>query len=126
MLLYETLSQPLTFLVILCIGLASGLLFDLRNYVNFLFAKNKTVSIILDIVTSLIICGILFISNLYFNYGEFRFYIILAFLLELLIQLLTLEIIVAKICTWCYNKIRKLVSKIYERRAKKKESIINS
>lgn len=126
MLLYETLSQPLIFAVISLIGFSSGLIFDLRNYICFLFAKNKIVSITLDVVATILVCLIFLIGNLYFNFGEFRVYVILAFIIGLLIERVTLGIIVGKICSWCYNKFRKLVLKIYGRRENKKESSINS
>lgn len=126
MLLYETLSQPAIFFVVFSIGLVSGLLFDLKSYITFLCASNKIVSVLLDVLTTLIVFVILFLSNLYFNYGEFRFYVIFAFFAGLLIERVTLGIFVAKICSWCYNKFRNLMAKIYERREKKKESITNS
>lgn len=121
MLLYETLSHPLIFLIIFSIGLSSGLVFDLRNYINFLFLNKKFISIILDILACLIICFILFISNLKFNYGEFRFFILLAFFSGFLIQRLTLGIFVGKFFSWCYTKFRKIIDKFYERRTNKKK-----
>lgn len=126
MLLYETLSQPLIFIIILSFGFLSGLIFDLRNYLCFLFAKNKIVSIILDIVATILVCFVFLIGNLYFNFGEFRFYVILAFVIGLLIERVTLGIIVGKVCSWCYNKLRNLILKVYGRGKKEKESIINS
>ena len=52
MLLFETLSQPLIFVITLAIGFASGLLVDARNYIHFLCNKNKIVGLVLDIIVS--------------------------------------------------------------------------
>ena len=123
MLLYETLSHPLIFLIMFSIGLASGLAFDLRTYVNFLFLNKKSFSILLDVFSTLIVFAIFFISNLHFNYGEFRFFVILAFFTGFTIQRLTLGIFVAKFFSWCYTKFRKIMSKIYEKRANEKKDI---
>lgn len=123
MLLYETLSQPLIFLIIFSIGFASGLIFDLRKYVCFLWANNKIVSLILDIIATLLVCGILFYSNLIFNYGQFRFFVIFSFVLGFALQRFILGVFVAKICSWCYNKSTKLMAKIYGKIKKEKKSI---
>lgn len=126
MLMYETLSQPLIFFIIFSIGLSSGLLFDLKSYINFLFAKNNIISIFLDIVAAFLICLILYFSNLIFNYGEFRFYVLIAFFIGLLIERLSLGIFVAKFFSWCYNKFGKLISKLYGNESKKKEGDIKN
>jgi hypothetical protein len=126
MLLYETLSQPLIFLIVLCAGLGSGLVFDIRNYISFLCAKNKIIDVVLDILSILIVCFVLFLINLKINFGQFRFYIPVAFFIGLIIERYTLGLFVAKICSWCYNKFRNLISKLYGKRAKKKEGIVNN
>ncbi len=123
MLLYETLSQPAVFFIIFSIGLLSGLLFDFKSYISFLFAKNKIISILLDIVVAFLTCLILYFSNLKFNYGEFRFYVLIAFFNGLLIERFSIGIFVAKFFSWCYNKFGKLISQLYGRQSKKKESI---
>ena len=126
MLLYETLSQPLIFLITFFVGLGSGIIFDLRNYISFLCAKNKVIDIILDILSILIICGVLFFINLKINFGQFRFYVPLAFFTGLILERYTLGLFVAKICSWCYTKFRNLIAKIYERKSKEKKSITNN
>lgn len=122
MLLYETLSQPLIFIIMFSIGLGSGLLFDLRRYISFLCLKNKKVNIFLDIFFTIIVCGILFISNLYFNYGEFRFFSILAFIIGFTIQRFTLGMLVAKVSCLCYNYFVKIMARTYDKFKKKKKS----
>lgn len=124
MLLYETLSQPVIFLIIFGIGLGSGLIFDLRKYLDFLTANKKIVGIMLDILATIIVCGVLYFSNLAFNYGQFRFYIPLSFFAGLIIERYTLGLFVAKICSWCYTKFRNLVDRFYEKRANKKKGNI--
>ena len=77
MILYETLNQPLIFLIIFCVGFVSGLIFD---------------------AISVALCGVVFFACLLeLNYGEFRFYILLGYVLGILIERITLGLIVAKI-----------------------------
>lgn len=125
MVLFETLSQPLIFLVIFSTGVGSGLVYDLRNYINFLCAKNKVIAVILDILATLIACSILFLVNLKINFGQFRFYIPLAFFSGLILERYTLGLFVAKICSWCYTNFRNLILKIYAKRERKKKSVTN-
>lgn len=123
MLLYETLSQPIIFIIIFSIGLGSGLIFDLRRYISFICLKNKIIDILLDILATIIVGVIFLLANLYFNYGEFRFYVLFSFLLGFVIQRVTLGTIVAKCSFLCYNIIIKLITKTYDKFKKKKKSI---
>ena len=128
MLLFETLSQPFSFLVIFSIGFASGFLFDFRMFLHFLLNKNKIVEVILDIVFSLLACFVFFISCINVNHGEFRFFLILAFCFGLFLQRISLGRLIAKISGKWYISFRKFISKIdYGKfKKKKKQKNINS
>ena len=112
MILYETLNQPLIFLIIFCAGFVSGLVFDASKYLTFLFNNNKIFQKIFDVV-AVAFCGfVFFVCLLYLNFGEFRFYILLGFVLGILIERFSLGLIVAKICAVCYNAFRNLMTKL--------------
>ena len=125
MLLYETLSQPLVFLVVFAIGFGSGFVFDLRNYIHFLCNKNKVVSVVLDVVATVVCCLVFLFAILNFNFGEMRLYLILAFILGLLLQRFSLGYIIAKFFVWWYNVLKKVVSKINYGKPKKKQEKVN-
>lgn len=122
MLLYETLSQPLIFLITFAVGFGCGIFADLRNYIFFLCNKNKIVGIVLDVAVSTI-CGIIFLATvLSLNFGELRLYLFLAFVFGLISERFSLGLIIAKITTWCYNLFKKAISKLnYGKQKKKKE-----
>lgn len=127
MLLYETLSQPIIFIIALFIGMGSGLIIDLRHYVYFLCNNNKIVGVVLDLIATLLCCFIFFCLVLNFNFGEMRLYLIISFVCGLLIERFSLGLIVAKLSRLCYNKFRKLISRFaHEERNDKKESIVNN
>ena len=86
MLLFETLSQPLIFVITLAIGFASGLLVDARNYIHFLCNKNKIVGLVLDIIVSFLCFFIMLVCVLSFNFGQLRFYFVIAFVCGLLFE----------------------------------------
>lgn len=127
MLLFETLSQPLTFLIIFGIGFLCGFLFDFENYFLFLVNKNKIIEIILDVFLTIGTCLILYLSIVKFNFGELRVFLIVAFCLGLFVQRISLGRLIAKVVEKCYIGFRKLVSKItYGKFKKKKEKNINN
>ena len=119
MLLFETLSQPLIFVITLAIGFASGLLVDARNYIHFLCNKNKIVGLVLDIIVSFLCFFIMLICVLSFNFGQLRFYFVIAFVCGLLFERFSLGLIIAKIALWCYNQFVRILRKITNGKFKK-------
>lgn len=118
MLLYESISQPLNFLYILLIGFASGLIFDFFKYLNFLCNKNTITEKIFDFL-SVAICGVVFfLAELHLNYGEFRFYLLFGFIVGILLERFSLGLFIAKICSYCYNKLTTVLNKIWKKKIK--------
>lgn len=122
MILYESLNQPLNFLFIFLIGASSGLIFDAFKYLTFLCNKNHIMEKIFDCV-SVILCGVvLFFSCLNLNFGEFRFYLLLGYVLGIFLERFTLGIFIAKIATYCYNKIREILNKLFRKKIKEEQN----
>lgn len=121
MLLYETLSQPVIFLIILLVGFACGLIFDARNYICFLCNKNKVVCHLTDFFAGLLSFAIFFLSIGKLNFGQLRVYLALGFAVGLIIERFSVGLIIAKVANWCYTLFKGLVNKITNGKQKKNE-----
>lgn len=104
--LYEALSQPTIFLWLSFGGFFSGFLFDIKKIISFYSNKNKVIEQILLFFASFLTFSCCFLLNLFFNYGQFRFFSILAFVLSFSIQRFLLTNFVANPCIKWYNKIK--------------------
>ena len=116
--LYETLSQPKILIIFILVGIISGICFDVGNFVKFLFSNKKIFNHILDFIETILILFIVFISNLYFNYGCIRLYPILVFVISFWIERITIGKIVAKFYLKCYSLLIKLRNKIWRKNDK--------
>ena len=123
--LYETLSQPSIFLVLLLIGFVSGFIFDILRLVNYFFNQNKISE---QILLFLGICALFLIfteTNLFINFGDIRFFPAFAFLVGLFLERISFGKLFAKVVHKCYNYIIKFwqrVGKYLNERKKKKDS----
>ena len=110
--LYETLSQPFLLLVFLLAGILGGLVFDIGNFIKFLCSNKKVPSIIIDFLQTIICCLMLFFVNLKYNYGLFRLFPLVIFVVSFSIERFTLGKIIAKFYNLCYNLLTKLFKKV--------------
>ena len=122
MLLYQTLSQPLIFLIVAIFGLFSSAAFDARNLLFFLCNKNKVVSTILDIVLGIVLGLVLLILTLWLNYGQLRLYLILAYVLGIIAERICFGRLIAKLSKRCYTFFKGKMEKLYDKQRKKKEN----
>ncbi len=104
--LYPTLNQPLMFLILICVGLLSGLIFDFFNILIALLGKDKSVKIFFNFLSVIFSFVILFISNLYFNFGQFRMYVLFVFIVAFYVQRVFSKILWTKVIKKCYNQNR--------------------
>lgn len=104
--LYESLSQPFIFLILSGVGLFSGIIFDLKNIIYFLFKKNKIINQILLFFAIFLLFFIFYFTNLKVNYGEIRFFAIIAFFLSFSIERFFVLNFLANKTLGCYNKIK--------------------
>lgn len=110
--LYETLTQPYLLLIFLLAGILGGLVFDIGNFIKFLCSNKKAPSIFIDFIQTIICCLILFFVNLKYNYGLFRLFPIIIFLIFFTLERFTLGKIIAKFYNLCYNLLTKLFKKV--------------
>ena len=117
--LYPTLNQPVIFIVIFAVGLSSGLLFDIARILTYLSGNDKYSKGLFDFLAVIFSFGILFYSNLAVNYGQFRVYVVITFLLALFFERLLSKILWTKCIKRCYNNFKE---KRDERRKKEKDN----
>ena len=116
--LYPTLNQPIIFISIFAVGFVSGLLFDFAHILSFLSRNDKFSQGLFDFLAVVFSFGNLFYTNLFVNYGQFRFYIVLSFLGAMLLERFLSKILWTKWIKRCYNKIKENRD---ERRKKEKD-----
>ncbi len=114
--LNETLNQPTLLVIFLLLGLVGGLIFDLGNFVKFLFLNKKIPCVILDFLETSACLGLLFLVNLKFNFGSIRFFPLVCFLFSFVVERFTLGKLIAKIYLSCYNLLKKLNKRIWRKR----------
>ena len=114
--LSETLNQPHLLLTFLILGLVGGVVFDIGNFIKFLFSNKKVPSVILDIIQTALCLVLIYVVNIKFNYGELRLFPFYVFLIAFLLERFTIGKIIAKIYLSCYNFFIKLVKKLWSKK----------
>ena len=84
--LYPTLNQPIVMLVMFFVGFASGLLFDFAFLLKKSLKDLKATNIFFDFLACIFSFVIFFVTNLYINYGQFRIYVVVIFIIACLLQ----------------------------------------
>lgn len=116
--LYETIFQFEIFLCIFYFGLIAGILQQIKKILSF---DNLVLVNIWDFV-HIVISGILYIVAInMFNYGETRFFTILAFLIGYVVEIKTIGKLVENIVKLVYNVCNKLLKKI--KKVNKKDEV---
>ncbi len=123
--LYESLSQPRIFFLVVLFGFLSGIIFDFKKIVKNII-KNQFFEYFLTFFCVFSVIFIFFIINLKFNYGEFRFYTLSTFFLSLGIERLFIGNLLEKSLLICYNKINKGLKNFYENKIGKRKNRRNS
>lgn len=108
------------FLICLLIGVGLGATYGVLNFIKLLFKNNIIVSNILNLVYGLG-CGIVaLVTTINLNFGQFRWFVVLGFVLGVVIERKTLGKLFAKIFLWLYNKLSKCLSALKNTKVVKK------
>lgn len=110
--LYETLNHSNLLLIFTLVGIIGGLVFDVGNFIKFLCANKKFAIIFMDIIQTLFVLLILFISNLNYNYGKIRLFTYIIFIISFTLYRISVGKLVAKGYKVCYNFINKLFKRV--------------
>ena len=113
--LEETLSQPLILLMLILFGFASGIIFDISNFIWKMAKNNKILKHFLDFFAVIFVFIIFFLCIYRFNFGELRFYEFLVFFLFLAIERFSVGKLVEKLIGLCYNAFIKFVNVVNKR-----------
>lgn len=120
--LYETLSQPKLLLFFLLTGFISGFIFDIGNFIKFLFSNKKISNIILDFIETFLVLFFIFNINLKINYGVIRFFPIFIITFIFWLERITIGKIVAKTYLKCYSLLIKFTKYIWRKNDKTKKN----
>ena len=113
--LYPTVNQPIVIIAMFFTGLACGLIFEIFRFLTFLSGNDKISKIFFDFLAVIFSFALFFIVNLAVNYGQFRVYVILIFLIGFAVEEIILKILWKKLKKKCYTRI---VTKVRTSKAK--------
>lgn len=122
--LYPTANQPLIIAVMLLTGFLSGIFFDLFRFLTYLSGGDKWSRNFFDFLSTIFSFAILFLANLWINYGQFRFYVVVIFFIGFFIERVISKILWTKLILKCYNtfKVKGRLGKFRNGRKQKKKS----
>lgn len=110
--LYPTLNQPLVIVVMLAVGFASGLIFDIGRILSSILDGQKFSRHFFDFLSVLFSSFLLVKANLSVNYGQFRIYVFIVFLISLILERFLSKILWTKLLSKCYTSIENIKKKI--------------
>lgn len=110
--LFESLKQSYIFFGTIYFGLLAGIFRDFTIFILNLLKKNKIVSIILDLIFSIGFSFLFIICLNVVNFGEFRIYLLLSYILGFILERKTLGFLVDFIFEKIYNFIVKIIKKL--------------
>lgn len=103
--LYPTLNQPLVLAIIFFVGLGSGLIFDVARILTTLSGNDKWSWHIFDFIATILSFAVLFLANLYCNFGQFRLYVIAVFMISFTLERLFSKFLWTKLLSKWYTSI---------------------
>lgn len=118
--LYPTLNQPLVIVVMFLVGLTGGVILDIGRILSSILGGQKFSRHFFDFLSVLFSSFLLVKANLSVNFGQFRIYVLIIFLLSLLLERFLSKILWTKLLSKCYTKIEKKITS-REKHGRKKE-----
>lgn len=110
--LFETLKQSYVFLGAMYFGILLGVCFEILNFCAKILKKTKLVLFLRDLIFSLIATFLFIICTNVVNYGEFRLYIFLAFIVGFILEKISIGYLVAFLIEKLYNFLKFIYKKI--------------
>ncbi|MBE7073507.1 MAG: hypothetical protein E7379_00170 [Clostridiales bacterium] len=104
-LLYQSQNQPLIIVMISLAGVVSGFLFDFARILTLFFGKGKIAKHFFDFCATAVSVLVLFLTNLHFNYGRFRLYVLLIFIICFALQRFFISFLWTKLLKKWYSNI---------------------
>ncbi len=98
--------QAKLFFIFLAFGILLGVIWGILNFIKLLLKNNIVVSQILEAHFAVVNVFGFFIALINFNFGEFRFYLLVAYVVGFILERKTLGKLFAKVYYWLYNKLK--------------------
>ena len=114
--LFETLKQSYIFLGCIYFGIILGIFYDITKFIVKLLKNNKVVQFIFDIIFSVFFVLMFFVCLNIVNFGEFRFFVLISYILGFVIEQKSLGFLV----DFCFQKIYNFLRKIFIKLSKTK------
>ena len=95
------------FLICFVFGFGLGVLYSVLQFFKLVVRKNIIISNVFNFLFALFYGFIILMVVINLNFGNFRLFVFIAFLLGTVLQQKTLEKIFAKMNFWLYNKLCK-------------------
>ena len=103
--LYPTLNQPIVLLALFAGGIVCGLVFDVCKILTTLAGNDKFSKHFFDFLATIFSFLLLFFVNLWCNYGQFRLYVFLVFLISFSLERLISKFLWTKLLSKWYSMI---------------------
>lgn len=104
--------QAKLFFIFLLLGVVLGIVWGILNFIKLLFNNNIVISQVLEAHFAVLNVLGFFVAQINFNFGQFRFFMLVAWILGFLIERKTLGKIFAKVYYWLYNNLRNGLKKL--------------
>lgn len=101
--LYPTANQPLIIVVMLLTGFLCGIMFDSFRCLTYLSGGDKWSKHFFDFLATILSFVLLFFANLWTNYGQFRLFVVILFLLGFAIERIISKFLWTKLVIRWYN-----------------------
>lgn len=108
--LYSTNNQFFVMIIIFIIGFVCGVIYDVFKILASFSGGDKITKNFFDFVATIFSFVILFFTNLKINYGQFRLFIILLFILGIALERFISKILWTKLINKWYTEIAKKLS----------------
>lgn len=110
----------LLFLICVGFGFCLGVLYSALYLFKVLLKNNYVLCNIINFVFAIGYGFLILITMVNFNYGEFRLFLLLGFVIGTILERKTLNKIFAKIINWLYNKLSKAIKSLQKTKFYKK------
>lgn len=109
--LYPTLNQPLVIVVMLAVGFASGVIFDIGRILSALLGGQKFSRHFFDFLSVIFSSFLIVVANLRVNFGQLRLYVFAIFFVSLFFERFLSKILWTKLLSKCYTSIENIKKK---------------
>ncbi len=105
--LYPTINQPLIFLALFVGGIVGGLIFDVFKILTTLSGNDKFSQHFFDFIATILAFCLLFLINLWLNFGQFRLYVPAVYLASFALERFISKFLWTKLVEKWYTSIAK-------------------